>query len=111
MAKLSLPAFVPERLWQNINPWRFFEGASISVVNVQMGSTPRPEVEEAILEEVGTYGRQLGRIGDALEVLIRHVKVKNLTPEEQDAIAVLLGQLAAVRNVKRRTMRQPPSSP
>jgi len=49
---------------------------------------------------VGSYGRQLGRIGDALEVILKHVKLTGLTRDEEDALAVLRGQLAAVRQVK-----------
>jgi Domain of unknown function (DUF4062) len=56
--------------------------------------------EIKILENVGSYGRQLGRMGDALEVILKHVKLADLKADEQDALDILRGQLAAVRQVK-----------
>ena len=71
---------------------------------INLGQTPHPEVEQAILNDVGSYGRQLGRIGDALEVFLNHVKLDDLSQAETDALSVLRGQLAAVRQVKERTL-------
>ncbi len=96
-------SLAPQQLWQAINPWSFYnQGAQFGLVNINLGATPHPEIEQAVLEEVGSYGRQLGRIGDALEVLLAHVKLGELKPEEADALKVLQGQLAAVRKIKRR---------
>lgn len=96
-------SLAPEKLWQAINPWTFYQqGAQFGLINIDLGSTPYPETERRILDEVGSYGRQLGRIGDALEVLLNHVTLEALTPEEQDKIAMLRGQLAAVRRAKTR---------
>lgn len=93
----------PEKLWQAINPWTFMnQGAQFGLVNVNLGQTPRPDIEQKVLDEVGSYGRQLGRIGDALEVLIDRVKLDGLSREEADALAILKGQLAEVRKVKQR---------
>lgn len=93
----------PEKLWQAINPWTFMnQGAQFGLVNVNLGQTPRPDIEQKVLDEVGSYGRQLGRIGDALEVLLDHVELGNLTSEESDALKILRGQLAAIRKVKQR---------
>lgn len=93
----------PEKLWQAINPWSFFnQGAQLGLVNINLGQTPRPDIEQKVLDEVGSYGRQLGRIGDALEVLLDHVKLDGLTSAERDAVNILRGQLAAIRKVKQR---------
>ncbi len=93
----------PEQLWQAINPWSFYnQGAQFGLVNVNLGQTPRPDIEQKLLDEVGSYGRQLGRIGDALEVLIDRLKLDGLGREERDALAILKGQLAEVRKVKQR---------
>ncbi|MGL4287691.1 MAG: hypothetical protein ACRCVA_15195 [Phreatobacter sp.] len=97
------PALAPQNLWQAINPWAFYQqGAQFGFININLGQTPHPEVEQAVLDEVGSYGRQLGRIGDALEVLLDHLKLDGLDQTEQDALSILRGQLAAVRGVKRR---------
>lgn len=93
----------PEKLWQAINPWTLMnQGGQFGLVNISLGQTPRPDIEQKVLDEVGSYGRQLGWIGDALEVLIDHVKLENLAPDESDALNILKGQLAAIRKLKQR---------
>lgn len=100
-------SLAPDSLWQAINPWTFYQqGAQFGFINIDLGQTPHPEIEQRVLDEVGSYGRQLGRIGDALEVLLDHVKLGDLTKDEEDALTVLRGQLAEVRQVKRRARAQ-----
>ena len=103
MTKSFQFSLAPEKLWQAINPWTFHnQGAQLGFVNINLGQTPHPEIEQKLLDEVGSYGRQLGRIGDALEVLIDHVKLKDLSQAETDALLILKGQLAEIRKVKTR---------
>jgi hypothetical protein len=101
MSKKFQFSIAPEKLWQAINPWTFYQqGAQLGFINIDLGQTPNPEMEQAILDKVGSYGRQLGHLGDALEVLLNHVKLEGLKPAERDAIAVLRGDLAKIRQVK-----------
>ena len=103
MANSLALSVAPDRLWQAINPWTFtMNGGQFGLVNIDLGQTPRPDIEQAILDEVGSYGRQLGRLGDALQVLIRHLRPEELTAEEADTLAILEGQLAQIRKVKKR---------
>lgn len=103
MTKSFQFSLAPDQLWQAINPWSFYnQGAQLGFVNINLGQTAHPEIEQKLLEEVGSYGKQLGRIGDALEVLIDHVRLDDLTEAETDALASLKGQLADIRAVKRR---------
>src|ERR1700680_644486 len=96
-------SLAPQQLWQAINPWTFYQqGAQFGFINVNLGETPHPEVEQAVLDEVGSYGRQLGRIGDALEVLLDHVKLDGLSQAEKDALTALRAQLVGVRQTKQR---------
>jgi hypothetical protein len=105
MSKNFQLALAPQQLWQAINPWTFYQqGAQFGFINIDLGTTAHPEAEQAILDEVGSYGKQLGRIGDALEVLLKHVKLDDLSPDEQDTLDVLRGQLVEVKRVKQRTM-------
>lgn len=53
-------------IWSN---W-FRTVGQVGLVNIDLGNTPNPDLERRILEEVGSYGRQLGRISEALEVLL-----------------------------------------
>ncbi|HET7084134.1 MAG TPA: hypothetical protein VFI23_05145 [Rhizomicrobium sp.] len=105
MPKSFQLSLAPQKLWQAINPWSFYQqGAQFGFVNIDLGQTNHPDVEQAILDEVGSYGRQLGRIGDVLEILMNQVDRDKLKPEDRDAIDILRGQLAKVRNVKQREL-------
>jgi hypothetical protein len=96
-------SLAPEKLWQAINPWTFYQqGAQFGLINVNLGQTPRPDIEQDVLDEVGSYGRQLGRIGDALEVILKHVRLEGLNKDEEDALTILGGQLAEIRKIKKR---------
>jgi hypothetical protein len=90
MSKTFQLSLASQNLWQAINPWSFHQqGTQFGFVNIDLGQTPQPEVEQAVLEKVGSYGRQLGRIGDAL--------------------TVLRGQLAEIRQVKQ-AVQAPPAA-
>ena len=66
MPKSFHVSLAPQKLWQAINPWSFYQqGAQFGFINIDLGQTNHPDVEQTILDEVGSYGRQLGRIGDA----------------------------------------------
>jgi hypothetical protein len=94
-------SLAPDQLWQAINPMTFYQqGGQLGFINIDLGDTAESDLERKILDRVGSYGRQIGRIGDALEVILKHVKLGDLKPEEQDALDILKGQLAAVRQVK-----------
>jgi hypothetical protein len=94
-------SLAPQQLWQAINPMTFYQqGAQFGLINIDLGDTAESDLERKLLDRVGSYGRQVGRIGDALEVILSHVKLGDLKPEEKDALDVLKGQLAAVRQVK-----------
>ncbi|MEO1536394.1 MAG: hypothetical protein AAFR73_01585 [Pseudomonadota bacterium] len=56
----------------------------IGFINVDLGKAGDPDLEREILEEVGSYGRQLGQISDALLILLDQAKLDRtkLTDEE-----------------------------
>lgn len=88
---------------QAINPWSWTFGSAtnqLGLVNINLGRSCNPEVEQEVLDEVGSYGKQLGCIGDALGVLIKHVKLDELAPAERDAITKLRFQLEAIEQIK-----------
>jgi hypothetical protein len=59
------------------------DGGEFGFINIDLGNTQHPELEQQILDEVGSYGRQLGHIGDALEVIMRHLDRTGFTHEEK----------------------------
>lgn len=62
-------ALAPSQLTQTINPWSWTFG-NVSLFSINLGTSKAPEVETRVLNEVGSYGRQLGRIGEALAAVI-----------------------------------------
>ncbi|ADZ68496.1 hypothetical protein [Polymorphum gilvum] len=89
---------------QAINPWtavfRSF-GGQFGFVNINLGRSSAPEVEQDILAEVGSYGRQLGRIGDAMAVLLAHFRPERpLSDDERRAIEALKAMLAEIDEIK-----------
>ncbi|MEM1346018.1 MAG: hypothetical protein AAGI34_15750 [Pseudomonadota bacterium] len=58
---------------QTFEFWRgWFESVGqIGLVNIDLGRTESPEIEARILEEVGSYGRQIGKLSAALEAVVR----------------------------------------
>jgi len=72
------------------------------LVNINRGRSSDPELEQEVLDEVGSYGKQLGRIGDALAVLIRYVELEDLDAGERDTINALRFRLEKIARVKTR---------
>jgi hypothetical protein len=83
MALFKLPLSGDVNQWINpITSW--WSGNQISINLGESGST---ETEAEILRRVGTYGRQLGKITDAMIVLLKHLPDReSLAREERDVI-------------------------
>ena len=86
---------------QSINPFTaFMAGSQFGLVNINMGQSSAPDVEADVLSDVASYGKQLGRIGDALIVLLGHIHPKN--EKEKKVIAALNEMLEQIAKVKER---------
>ena len=99
MSNFYMPLqLAPTSLSQPILPnWSF------NLFNVNLGATSNAKVEEKALEQVGSYGKQIGHLAEALEVVIQRLNLlegKQLSREEKDALHVFLGDVAAIRNIK-----------
>ena len=94
---------------QSINPWTAFMSpmnSQFGLINITLGQSSEPKVEEEVLSDVGTYGKQLGRIGDAMIVLLAHFHPRApLTAEETKAIDALKDMLAKVAAIKEKHHR------
>lgn len=101
--KLPLSGDVMQSIWTAfLSPFN----NKIGFINIDMGRSTAPEVEEEVLAEVGSYGKQLGRISDALTVLLAHFHPREpLTQDEQDAIAALRIMLNEIADIKSRHKR------
>jgi hypothetical protein len=91
-------ALAPNQLTQTINPWSWTFG-NFSLLSINMGKSSAPDVEARILDEVGSYGRQLGRIGDALNAIIDWAETQGMPAHP--AVAALKLQLEHVDVIRR----------
>jgi len=99
MANVYMPIqLAPSSLSQPILPnWSF------NLFSVNLGASSNVKVEQQVLEQVGSYGKQIGHLAEALEVLIQRFELlqsKALSQQDRDALQVLLGDVAAVRRIK-----------
>jgi hypothetical protein len=89
---------------QSINPFTsFMTGGQFGLINIDIGQSTDPQVEQDVLTDVASYGKQLGRIGDALAVLLSHFEPHN--KHEADVIAALDEMLNDIAKVKERHKR------
>ena len=99
MSNFYMPLqLAPASLTQPILPnWSF------NLFQVNLGATSNAKVEEKALEQVGSYGKQIGRLAEALEVVVQRLHLlenDELSREDRDALQVFLGDVAAVRKIK-----------
>ena len=87
-------SLAPSRLDQVINPWTW------NLFTINLGQSSDPKIERRVLDEVGTYGRQIGQIGDAVGVLMTLVDRSTLTSEQKAAFDKLDDQLRMVALIK-----------
>jgi len=99
--KFFTPRLVPSELLQNINPWSWTLNATGNVFAfINLGRSSDPEMEREILDRVGSYGRQLGRIGDALKVIIDNMDRSKLSEAELEALRRVMFQLDQIKEAK-----------
>ena len=88
-------SLAPSRLDQVINPWTW------NLFTINLGQSSDPVLETKILDEVGSYGRQIGQIGDVMKLLIPLIDQSKLNDDQKKAIWKLVEQLKAVDRLKR----------
>jgi hypothetical protein len=70
---------------QAFNPFQWW-GQQAGFININNTRTDDPAMERRIVEQVASYGRQLGRIVDALDVLVARQPDTDLSAAERDAL-------------------------
>ena len=99
MEDVQIPVQVaPQSLYQPILPnWQF------NFLSVSLGASSNAKLEHAVMRRVGSYGKQIGHLAEALEVVIRHSSLldsQQLTRSEKDTLQIFLGDISATRQVK-----------
>jgi hypothetical protein len=88
---------------QAINPWTWITrvaNGQFGLININLGKSSDPTLEQQILDDVGSYGRQLGQLGDALEAVLEHLKTESWQGESKAAVAAFRFQLEEIRRLK-----------
>ena len=76
-------------------------GSQFGLININYGATQNPKLEETVVSGVASYGKQLGRVEDALLVLMKYANLPEDLPEdEQRAIDDLNAMLIEIADVK-----------
>jgi hypothetical protein len=95
-------SLAPQKLAQVINPlyWLTSGTGQIGFINISGTASASPEAEAAIIEDVATYGRQLGRISDVLEAVLAQTDRDDWLPAQKEAVSQfreMTAQIAAVK--------------
>jgi hypothetical protein len=101
MQPVSVPLtwqLAPDHLAQTLLPnWQFH------LFNVNLGTSSNPAVEQAALKKVGSYGRQIGHLAEALELIVKKTRLlesPDLSTDEKDVLQVFLGDVSTLRQIK-----------
>jgi hypothetical protein len=101
--KIEFPSGDVSQWFEQWNSMFTATGSQVGLINVNFGRSSAPQVEQAVLDEVGSYGKQLGRMGDVLTVLLKHFKPEqDLTEDERHAIEDLSVMLREIAGIKER---------
>ena len=74
--------------------------SQLGFINITQTRSKDPDLERRIITEVASYGRQLGRLMEAVDVLVRRQDRAGLSEEDQDALddlQKLAGEIEAVK--------------
>jgi hypothetical protein len=87
---------------QAINPWSWWTNAmgQFGLVNITTTASANPRLEREIVNEVASYGRQLGRISEALYALLEHTSQESWSPAERREVADFRRMADAIAAVK-----------
>lgn len=98
----SLFSLAPKQLSQMINPfyWLTSGTGQIGLINISGAASAKPEVEADIIENVATYGRQLGRMTDVLQAVLAQMHPEQWSPGAQEAVRQFREMTAKIAVVK-----------
>ncbi len=86
-------------------PWSWWLNQSLrqlGLINIEQTVSSDPELERRIVTEVAGYGKQLGRMMDALSAVLQHAEGTRFSDEEKRAIRDFKSMADEVAAEKRR---------
>jgi hypothetical protein len=69
-----------------ITSWFRSVSTQLGFINIKEMQSDNPDLEKRIVSEVGSYGKQLGRIVEALHAICEHLDTGRWAPDEQEAV-------------------------
>jgi hypothetical protein len=87
---------------QAFNPmsWLNHSMGQFGFINITQAASSNRGMEAEIVQKAASYGRQLGRMTEVLEVLIEHLPKSERKPAEKKAIEEFNEMVAAIAAVK-----------
>jgi hypothetical protein len=82
-------------------------GSQFGFINIYNARSSAPDVEADVLEDVGSYGKQLGQIGDVMAILMARLPADTLSADERKAIVKLQIMLDDIAAIKKQHGREP----
>jgi len=97
-------SLAPKYLSQMIDPLFWFPSGTgqIGFINISGAASSKPEVEADIIENVATYGRQLGRRSDVLDAILSHLNARSWRGDAKKAVDAFEEMNANITAVKAR---------
>ena len=69
-----------------ITSWFRTVSTQLGFININEMQSENPDLEKRIVTEVGSYGKQLGRVVEALQAVCEHMDTGRWPDEEQEAV-------------------------
>jgi hypothetical protein len=88
---------------QIINPWTFWLKSlnqQLGFININNINSGDSEIERTIVEDVASYGRQLGWIMEVLDLIVSRSKFNDLTEEERASLQQFSNLIKRIEEVK-----------
>lgn len=85
--------------------WSKMTMGQVGFININMGKSSDPALEQKIIEDVGSYGRQIGQLSDALLAVLQHMKTDTWDVESKEAVEAFRQQVKEVAKLKERHQR------
>jgi hypothetical protein len=78
----------------------------ININNLKTGDEQKgPEIEKKIIDDVASYGRQLGWIIEVLNIIVNRYELKDLTDEEYSSMDQFFDLIKKTKEIKQKIMQ------
>jgi len=85
-----------------VTSWLTGAMSQIGFINIRNMSAGDSDLEKSIIRDVGSYGRQLGRITEALQAVCSHLDYTNWGSDDQQAVMDFTGMAREIEAHKRK---------